>query len=615
MGKFRLSYLTTTILLIFVVPASAWDFSMKGEFEWRYRYFGRSNGYKDLFGDMRFQDSPLNTTGTVIGFAGPNFWRGYNGGTVSAPTPMPTGSNGSNLMIVRGGFSLADSDASANDQRMSFESQIKVNNALRAFFKMDLAGTRQKYNHRDFQTNGPLDRWYQDRMSQNAFDTAMIPSINQAYLVAQLPWGLIQIGQRGCAFGISSAQGVNFRNDSLQLIVPYGPFRFAPQIWIARQPPDGFGSYIPYIGAGPSYSPDLDSGQHPQIFWCAVVRYDSGPLALWLGRAQWLRHTSSADLSGAGFSGVRVTYPNGPFNSPMKYQFGGEDFQMVYYFACVQYNNGHLFGNLEGYWQAMDTHYVGVGPSHNPAMINGAPPLYMEQSEVVADFGALCGPAKMGCLFAWSGGGALNNGNPTKAYNGITIDHIVTDNFNYLLFHTYGGGNDAPWRAGKPYNQDENGAMADAFALAARLDYAVAANLNVWSSYMWAIRAEQNGWLAGQKSSSGTAAVGTGVGGAWTVYDAQKWKKTAMPGAGAQSSMNPYVDDNFLGWEIGIGVDWKLLENMTFSSRYAYWRPGPWFDQAYQVVGQLPNGGATVNGFMQGRSAIQAFIGSILVDF
>ena len=83
--------------------------------------------------------------------------------------------------------------------------------------------------------------------------------------------------------------------------------------------------------------------------------------------------------------------------------------------------------------------------------------------------------------------------------------------------------------------------------------------------------------------------------------------------------MNPYVDDNFLGWEAGCGIGWKLLENMTFSGRYAYWQPGPWFDQAYQVVG-MSNGswsyiysgkrtGAAANNngaFMQGRSAIQA---------
>ena len=64
-----------------------------------------------------------------------------------------------------------------------------------------------------------------------------------------------------------------------------------------------------------------------------------------------------------------------------------------------------------------------------------------------------------------------------------------------------------------------------------------------------------------------------------------------MPGAGAAANMNPYVDDSNLGWEAQLGVDWKLLENMSVMTRYAYWQVGPWFDQAYAVVG-INNGAA-----------------------
>ena len=39
--------------------------------------------------------------------------------------------------------------------------------------------------------------------------------------------------------------------------------------------------------------------------------------------------------------------------------------------------------------------------------------------------------------------------------------------------------------------------MGDAFALAARIDYAAAANLNLWGSYIHARRAEKNGYYAG----------------------------------------------------------------------------------------------------------------------
>ncbi len=61
MKKLWLGILATLLLTVFVAPAFAWDFTMSGQFEWRYRYFGRANGYQDLFGDMRLQDNPLIT--------------------------------------------------------------------------------------------------------------------------------------------------------------------------------------------------------------------------------------------------------------------------------------------------------------------------------------------------------------------------------------------------------------------------------------------------------------------------------------------------------------------------------------------------------------------------
>ncbi|MGP8284138.1 MAG: hypothetical protein ACLQT6_15680 [Desulfomonilaceae bacterium] len=634
MRKFPLFSLTTIILLLFVIPASAWDFSMKGEFEWRYRYLGRANGYKDLFGDMRFQDSPLNTTGAVIGFAGPNFWRGYNGqaaptaaSPIGAPIPMQSSPVGRAIMLVRSGFSYTDSDGSENDQRMTFSPTLRVNNALRFWSQFSLGSIREKYNHRDFQTTGPMDNWYQFGLSRNAFDTAMKPSIHYFYCSLELPWGTILLGPRYGGIGSVSLQRVDRLHSALQILVPYGPFVFQAHTWYVMGPPMGWGTYTPYTGTGPipDCPPVLDREKAPAVFYVLGLMYGSGPIQCSFGVGQILRHVPSYLLPVAQANGIVVTYPNGPYGKPLIYNYGGMDFAEVMYSFAFRYNNGRFFANLEIDADQWDQYFLPIGKT--PAdQISGAPPLFTEYSMLVTECGVLSGPAKLGLLCGLAGGPVLNNGNPTKAYGPFAIDHIATDAYNYLLFHTYGGGNDAPWagHSGKAEAIDENGAMADVFALATRLDYAVAANLNVWGSYMWGRRAEQNGWLAGQKSSNGTPAVGTGPAPpnasgpstTWTVVDAQNWKHTAMPGAGADPrSMNPYVDDNFLGWEAGLGIDWKLLENMTFSSRYAYWQPGPWFDQAYQVIGQLPGGAATTKGFLQGRSAIQAFEAKIYVDF
>ena len=128
---------------------------------------------------------------------------------------------------------------------------------------------------------------------------------------------------------------------------------------------------------------------------------------------------------------------------------------------------------------------------------SGAPPCTLRGRNFSRETGALCGPAKLAFMFAWSGGPALNNNNPTKGYIGLPIDNQATDAYNYLMFHTYAGGNNGGWSNGNGINftPAEDGQMVDAYALAARLDYAIAANLNIWGSYMWASRVEENGWL------------------------------------------------------------------------------------------------------------------------
>ncbi len=242
--------------------------------------------------------------------------------------------------------------------------------------------------------------------------------------------------------------------------------------------------------------------------------------------------------------------------------------------------------------------------------------MYNELSYGFAEGGMLCGPGKLGLMFAWSPGNDRANSNSTKNYTGGMINNQATDAYNYLLFHTYGGGNDAPWSAGNAINaltftRDENGQMFDAYALAARLDYAAAANLNLWGSYMWAHRVEKNGYLAGFKGTGGAAAAAD-VNFSATPAGAQAWRLATMPGGGA--NQNPFVDDGYLGWEAGLGVDWKLLENFSTKFRYAYWQPGQWFDTAYRVVGPVA-AAASLNAQMTGRSAIQAFEGSVVVDF
>jgi hypothetical protein len=152
---------------------------------------------------------------------------------------------------------------------------------------------------------------------------------------------------------------------------------------------------------------------------------------------------------------------------------------------------------------------------------------------------------------------------------------------------------------------DEHGMMTDAHCFAGRLDYAVAANLNLWGSYIWAHRLERAGTYFGQYQSSGSLASGS-------IPNLTDFYIRAGRSFGTG---NDYVSDGFLGWEMNYGLEWKMLEGLTLSTRYSYWRPGAWFREAYQSVVLIPGGTAVTTGVLETRDPIQAFQGSILISF
>jgi hypothetical protein len=407
MKKLWFGLLATLLLTVFVVPAFAWELQMTGQFEWRFRYFGRASGYADLFGNAQFQDSTQNNTGMIVGFAGPNIYRGYNGQTyggagLAAPAAMQTASNSSLMRIVKGGFSYADSDAYAHDQRMTFNPILKVNNAISFYCNMDLASIRNKYNHRDYQTNGILDRWYQDRTSANAFDTAMIPSINQWRLAAQLPWGILSVGAKDFPIGTGSFLGYNTRASALLFSFPYGPFRFIPGVWLARYP-DQFGAFTPYAqgatAAANSPAPNsvvaYDGGLHATAFWGIFCTYANGPVEAGVAVVgQVLQHIGQANLgayalinypAAAPVAAGRAVYYPGANAGSTQFTYGARDMAYAIYQTYLKYNNGRFFANLEYDWANQDLYYIGQSAAEGTGYPNsGAPALYTEGSQFFA---------------------------------------------------------------------------------------------------------------------------------------------------------------------------------------------------------------------------------------
>ncbi len=112
----------------------------------------------------------------------------------------------------------------------------------------------------------------------------------------------------------------------------------------------------------------------------------------------------------------------------------------------------------------------------------------------MAETGAVCGPTKLSLLTAWSPGpdgraGILIDKQPAAFVRDHRFDRIlgnfdVLKSYSYLFAFNYGSGLAA-------YNLSADGFLRDAFVLAARLDYAVASNLNLFGGFLYANRTSQ----------------------------------------------------------------------------------------------------------------------------
>jgi hypothetical protein len=132
--------------------------------------------------------------------------------------------------------------------------------------------------------------------------------------------------------------------------------------------------------------------------------------------------------------------------------------------------------------------------------------------------------------------------------------------YGYIFGYNYGAGLNA-------YNLNGDGYLRDACVLAARLDYAVASNLNLFGTFFYANRTSHG-------YSWGCIGPNAGLG-----------AFSDTPDGNVSFNFNRYaaspnIPDTALGYEIDTGFDWKLLEGFTAGLLIAYWQPGKWFSYA-----------------------------------
>ncbi len=363
------------------------------------------------------------------------------------------------------------------------------------------------------------------------------------WITAQTPWGIIALGKRPQKFGtgLQYNGAHNSTTEGVLLAANYGPLRvglgFHP-FW--REPANGRVG----LKASPYYNLFDKNGLRQQSTG-SFVTYRAGPVDLGVRCVMFRWHAGPESKNTQAARTAFIPYDE-------FVQHGS-----VY----LKYFNGTVFLNTEAaYW------YEGMN------RIGGAP-LSTESVRFMLETGALAGPGRLSLLYAFMPGSDRRNGaaidrQPVRQAPPCSAFGVFQP-YTYLLGYAYGSGVNA-------FDLSRNGYINEAWVLACRVDYAVAANLNIYGSFLWAERSSHGhswGYIRPAQKAEVTRAVnaaGTGTDQvAWTPYVNYK-----------DNAKAPTIPDNGLGWEIMAGAQWKLLEKFRLDILGAFWKPGKWFNYA-----------------------------------
>jgi len=534
-------------------PASAWEFTMSGFWTWEYDYRTQL-GTAGFFGQYNRDNG---AAGTVIGrFAPMNAWLGIQA-----------------FDLVSG------SDAAWNTMYMINNMELRINPAVRVRGSYWIGewnpGSRfiTDANTQNLGLFGNTDRGVGDLVASEYLNNRY-PGVqrsfspgywNTLWLTAQLPWGELSLGKRPSTFGLGLFyNGVENRtSESCSLFATYGPLRFGLSFYPARR-----------ASATQYFNNDYDKN-NGRLFDLGLptITYRQGPLDIGITA----NYGQSNHLGGEGALVAPTTR-----NSTRRAQ----DFIEWYSVAYGKYNNGRFFFNAEVGWYTATTRFrqsdtTGMNPIVNNLRALDANGFntpatrdeYVESWRWMVEAGVLCGPAKVAALYAWLDGADRRQGiqidrtglatlpvtstNATTVYrapSSVRSNTGVFRPYSLLMVYSYG--------LGTHINADTgNGYAEDASIYAARVDYAVAANLNLFGSFMWADRASKSGfgWGFIRPAVDGQSAVVLNLN---------------------SRNFAPSIPDTNLGWEADWGFDWKLLEGLLVNATFAYWRPGKWWNHA-----------------------------------
>ncbi len=560
------------LMLAFSGAANAWEFSMKGNFNWDHEWYNQmgSNGF---FGKYNIDN------GTNTRVANLNFWTGGQ-----FDTSIVSGSN-----------------AAWSYFNVEFQPEIKINQAIkiRALYRLGTFGDPAASDYHTQDAPG----------TKNAFSEGQW---SQFWVTANSPWGIFTVGKRPWSFGAGlQYDGSDATStESLSWVAPFGPFDIGLAFYPYRYAGDS-SIYVPAgrTGVSAAYGDPYDlpanfdlgnnrrgyfssadrSGQFSKDF-LGFVTYSYGQLkAGVLGSVGSYHIGPEAVLNDAiranTFAGTATPLP--AFAIDSEFNHGS-----IY----LLFNNGRVFMNSEAAWLYWTDKYQGVDNAFWQLEAGVSPPYtrYIEQWRYVLEMGLLAGPAKFSAIAGYSPGPDRRGGiyfdkQPASFIWHDGYEHHFLTNYSlfvpysHIFLYAYGSGLHA-------YNLSGNGYLRDALFLAARLDYAVAANLNLYGTFCWMQRTS-DGYPWGVLKPTLTERPAGDSQEPFYRTDGNLDFSGITPGPlnypaftngdRQLASQVPNITSRDLGFEINVGFNWKLLEGWTAGALVGYWTPGDWFKYAF----------------------------------
>jgi hypothetical protein len=283
---------------------------------------------------------------------------------------------------------------------------------------------------------------------------------NNLWLTAQMPFGTVVVGKRPFRFGTALFWdgSDNTTVESCAIVAPYGPFKF------------GFIAY-PWRAANAIYPAlvDRNSMRNPHVG--ALLTYAAGNVSMGT-YAEWIR----------GHMGPESQLTNATRNA-----FIPQDFVTTEGAIFFKYNTGRFFFNAETGWVDSMTrrqrNVNNTAPGADGASVFR--PTYIQHWRHMAEMGSVVGPSKLSLMWSYIPGPDRRHG--VQIDRDRWVDYPGFSNFtlfrpySILMAQNYGAGNNS-FTAVNGIGSD-NGYMRDAITYAARLDFAVAANLNLYGSF------------------------------------------------------------------------------------------------------------------------------------